>query len=249
MASLRGEERARYVADMFNRIARRYDLMNFIMSGGRHGPWRRKATALAVEGLPDGLPRGKALDVAAGTGDFSIDLANRPEVQSVAGLDFAREMMLLGIPKTERKGVADSVSFIQGDAHKLPFADESFICATVGFGIRNFTDVPKALREMARVVIPGGRVISLEIVRMDGKDPISWAARLHFRYVTPWLGALIAGDREAYTYLPESAQSFMSADELTKAMEEAGLKVTVQKKLALGAVAIHVGEKRDGAGD
>ena len=241
MASLKGEERARYVADMFNRIARRYDLMNFIMSGGRHGPWRRKATAMAVEGL-----HGDALDVAAGTGDFSIDLANRDEVESVAGLDFASEMMLLGIPKTERKGVADSVSFIQGDAHELPFADDSFICATVGFGIRNFTDVPAALREMKRVVIPGGRVVSLEIVRMDGKDPISWAARLHFRYVTPWLGALIAGDREAYTYLPESAQSFMSADELTDAMKDAGLNVTVQKKLALGAVAIHVGEKPAG---
>lgn len=238
MASLKGEERARYVSGMFNRIAPRYDLMNFIMSGGRHGPWRRKAAALAVEGL-----HGDALDVAAGTGDFSIDLANRAEVESATGLDFASEMMLLGIPKAERKGVADSVSFIKGDAHKLPFPDNSFICATVGFGIRNFTDVPAALREMARVIAPGGRVASLEIVRMDGKDPISRAARLHFRYVTPWLGALIAGDREAYTYLPESAQSFMSADELTDAMEDAGLKVTVQKKLALGAAAIHVGEK------
>ena len=238
MASLKGEERARYVSDMFNRIAPRYDLMNFIMSGGRHGPWRRKATALAVEGL-----HGDALDVAAGTGDFSIDLANRDEVESATGLDFASEMMLLGIPKTERKGVSDSVSFIRGDAHDLPFPDNSFICATVGFGIRNFTDVPKALSEMARVVIPGGRVVSLEIVRMDGKDPISWAARLHFRYVTPWLGALIAGDREAYTYLPQSAESFKSADELADAMEDAGLEVTVQKKLALGALAIHVGEK------
>ena len=244
MASLGGEERARYVADMFNRIARRYDLMNCIMSGGRHGPWRRKATALAVEGL-----HGDALDVAAGTGDFSIALARRDEVESVAGADFARKMMIRGIRKAKKKGVADSVSFIMGDAHELPFRDNTFICATVGFGIRNFTDVPKALSEMARVVKPGGRVVSLEIVRMDGKDPISWAARLHFRYVTPWLGALIAGDREAYTYLPESAQSFMSADELTDAMKDAGLKVTVQKKLALGAVAIHVGEKRDGAGD
>ena len=237
MASLKGDERARYVAGMFARISRRYDLMNSVMSGGRHYAWRRKAVALAVEGL-----RGDALDVAAGTGDFAFDLARRPEAESVFGLDFTREMMLLGIPKAERQGVADSVSFIAGDAHRLPFADDSFICATVGFGIRNFIDVPAALREMARVVAPGGRVVSLEIVRLDGNDPISLMARFHFRYVTPWLGALIAGDREAYTYLPQSAQSFMSAPELAAAMEDAGLKVVIQKKLALGTVAIHVGE-------
>ena len=241
MASLRGEARARYVAGMFARISRRYDLMNSVMSGGRHHAWRRKATALAVDGL-----RGDALDVAAGTGDFAFDLARRPETESVFGLDFTREMMLLGIPKAARQGVADSVSFIAGDAHRLPFADDSFICATVGFGIRNFTDVPAALREMARVVAPGGRVVSLEIVRLDGNDPISLAARFHFRYITPWLGALIAGDREAYTYLPQSAQSFMSADELAAAMESAGLKVVTQRKLALGTVAIHVGEKISG---
>lgn len=241
MASLKGEARARYVAGMFARISRRYDLMNSVMSGGRHHAWRRKATALAVDGL-----RGDALDVAAGTGDFAFDLARRPETESVFGLDFTREMMLLGIPKAARQGVSESVSFIAGDAHRLPFADDSFICAAVGFGIRNFTDVAAALGEMARVVAPGGRVVSLEIVRLDGNDPISLMARFHFRYITPWLGALIAGDREAYTYLPQSAQSFMSADELAAAMEDAGLKVVTQRKLALGTVAIHVGEKIGG---
>ena len=239
MALLKGEARARYVAGMFARISRRYDLMNSVMSGGRHYAWRRAAAALAVEGL-----RGNALDVATGTGDFAFDLARRPEVESVFGLDFAREMMLLGIPKAARRDEGGAVSFIEGDAHRLPFADGSFICATVGFGIRNFIDVPKALREMARVVTPGGRVVSLEIVRLDGNGLISRMARFHFRYVTPWLGAAIAGDREAYTYLPQSAQTFMSAPELTAAMEDAGLQVTARRELALGTVAIHVGEKR-----
>ena len=238
MASLKGEARARYVAGMFARISRRYDLMNSVMSGGRHHAWRRMAAALAVEGL-----RGDALDVATGTGDFAFDLARRPEVRSVFGLDFTREMMLLGIPKAARRRAGGAVSFVEGDAHRLPFADDSFICATVGFGIRNFIDVPKALREMARVVAPGGRVVSLEIVRLDGNGPVSRMARFHFRHVTPWLGAAIAGDREAYTYLPQSAQSFMSAPELTAAMEDAGLKVTARRDLALGTVAIHVGEK------
>ena len=238
MAQLKGGERARYVTEMFARISRRYDLMNSVMSGGRHHAWRRTATTLAVEGL-----RGRALDIATGTGDFAFDLARRPEVTSVVGLDFTREMMELGIPKAERQGVRQSVSFAEGDAHDLPFPDDSFICATVGFGIRNFIDAPQALSEMSRVVAPGGRVVSLEIVRQDGKGPISQLARFHFRYITPWIGGALAGDREAYTYLPQSAQGFMSAPELAGAMEDAGLEVATYRKLALGAVAIHVGMK------
>ena len=238
MAQLKGDRRARYVAGMFARISRRYDLLNTVMSGGRHYNWRRRATALAVEGLS-----GVALDVATGTGDFAFDLARRPEVTSVVGLDFTREMMRLGVQKAERQGVGRSVSFVEGDAHDLPFRDESFICATAGFGIRNFIDVPRALKEMARVVAPGGRVVSLEIVRLDGRGPVSRMARLHFRHVTPWLGALLAGDREAYTYLPQSAQGFMSSRELSRAMEDAGLEVAACIELALGTVAIHVGQK------
>ncbi len=223
---------------MFARISRRYDLMNTVMSGGRHYSWRRRATAAAVSGL-----RGVALDVATGTGDFAFDLARRPEVTSVVGLDFTREMMKLGLVKVARQGLSNSVWFTDGDAHDLPFPDDTFICATVGFGIRNFVDVPRALSEMARVVRPGGRVVALEIVRLDGRDPISQAARFHFRRVTPWLGALLAGDRDAYTYLPQSAQGFLSAEELTAAMEDVGLRVIEQTRLALGTAAIHVGEK------
>ena len=238
MAQLQGPERARYVTGMFARISRRYDLLNTVMSGGRHYAWRRKATALAVKDLT-----GIALDVATGTGDFAFDLAGREEVTSVVGLDFTREMMTLGLHKSARRDLGHLVTFTEGDAHELPFDDNSFICATVGFGIRNFIDVPTALREMARVVVPGGRVVSLEIVRQDGGDPISTLSRLHFRYATPWLGALLAGDREAYTYLPQSAQGFMSASELTEAMTDAGLEVKQCLGMALGAVAIHVGQK------
>jgi demethylmenaquinone methyltransferase/2-methoxy-6-polyprenyl-1,4-benzoquinol methylase len=115
----------------------------------------------------------------------------------------------------------------------------------VGFGIRNFTDVPRALGEMARVVRPGGRVVSLEIVRLDGLDAVSRLIQLHFRYVTPSLGALFAGDREAYTYLPESVEGFLSAGELAATMERSGLVKVTYRKLALGAVAIHVGEVGD----
>ena len=237
MAELKGRERARYVADMFGRISARYDLVNTLMTAGRHHAWRRMAAGTAA-----GTLDGPALDVATGTGDFAHQLALRPAVTGVVGLDFSRQMLDIAVHKTSEEGLDSLVSYTLGDAHALPFPDDHFICATVGFGVRNFTDVPRALGEMARVVRPGGRVVSLEIVRLDGLDAISRLIQLHFRYVTPWLGALFAGDREAYTYLPESVEGFLSAGELASTMERAGLVNVTYRKLALGAVAIHVGE-------
>jgi len=238
LAHLTGQERARYVTRMFARISRRYDLLNAVMSGGRHHAWRRMAARMAVEGLS-----GPALDVACGTGDFAFELARLPSVSSAIGIDFTREMLDVAEGKSERRRLAQKVRFTLGEAHALPFQDNQFICATVGFGIRNFADVQRALREMARVVVPGGRVVSLEIVRLEGKGPISRLLPLHFRYIAPLLGTLLAGDRQAYTYLPESVEGFLSARELSQAMEEAGLKNVRHKGLALGTVAIHVGQK------
>ena len=203
---------------MFARISRRYDRLNTIMSGGRHYAWRRRAAGMAVGELS-----GPALDVATGTGDFTFDLLRHPQVTHVVGLDFTRAMLPLAIEKSSDRGSDDRIDFVAGDAHALPFDDNQFICATVGFGVRNFIDVSLALREMRRVVRPGGRVVILEIVRQDGFNPIGKLFPLYFRRVTPWMGALFAGDREAYTYLPESVQGFLSADELAELMEGAGL--------------------------
>ena len=226
---------------MFARISRRYDRLNTIMSGGRHYAWRRRAAGMAVGELS-----GPALDVATGTGDFTFDLLGHPQVTNVVGLDFTRAMLPLAIEKSSDRGSDDRIDFVAGDAHALPFDDDQFICATVGFGVRNFIDVSLALREMRRVVRPGGRVVILEIVRQDGFNPIGKLFPLYFRRVTPWMGALFAGDREAYTYLPESVQGFLSADELAELMEGAGLVNVRYQSLALGTVAIHVGEKEVG---
>ena len=223
---------------MFARISRRYDRLNAIMSAGRHHAWRRIAVDMAVGDLS-----GPALDVATGTGDFAIDLSRKSQVSDVVGLDFTREMLLLAIQKTRRQGLGATAGYLAGDAHALPFQDDRFICATVGFGVRNFIDMPKALREMTRVVRPGGRVVILEIVRLEGLGPVGRLFPLYFRHVTPWLGAIFGGDREAYTYLPESVQGFLTAGEVAATMRDAGLANVTYRKLALGTVAIHVGDK------
>ena len=239
MAHLRGRERAQYVTRMFARISRRYDLLNTVMTAGRHHAWRRMAAEMAVGGLD-----GPALDVATGTGDFALALARSPSVSQVVGLDYTREILSLAKRKAQRKGSAKSLNLVVGDAHALPFPNDHFMCATVGFGVRNFTDASEALREMARVVRPGGRVVVLEIVRVEGRGPLSRLFPIYFRYVTPWLGAFLAGDREAYAYLPESVQEFLSAGELASMMHQVGLRNVTFRKIALGAVAIHVGEKQ-----
>lgn len=238
MAKLRGEERARYVSRMFGRISRRYDLLNTVMTGGMHYVWRRLAAGAATA---PGL-EGAALDVACGTGDFAFDLARKSGIEHVVGLDFVPEMLALAKGKAERQRLSEQTTFTVGDAHALPFADASFVCATVGFGVRNFIDAQRALSEMARVVRPGGRVVVLEIVRMEGKGPHSRALPWCFQRVAPILGAALAGDSEAYSYLPQSVDEFLSAAQLAEAMGSAGLQNVRRRSLGLGMVAMVSGE-------
>ena len=226
---------------MFERIAPRYDLLNTVMSAGRHHAWRRLAADVALGSL-----QGAALDVATGTGDFALELAARPQVTGVIGVDFTPVMLPIARRKSGelRSTSRDAdVRFAVADAHALPFADEQFICATVGFGVRNFADVSRALGEMTRVVVPGGRVVVLEIVPRARSDILGRAFRLYFRGVVPWLGAMLAGDREAYTYLPESVLGFSTAKDLAALMECAGLRNVQLGTLALGSVAILSGER------
>ena len=238
MAHLQGKDRARYVTRMFARISRRYDLLNTVMTAGRHHAWRRMATDAALADLS-----GPALDVATGTGDLALEMARTPPVSRVVGLDSTVEMLSVALRKAQRKGLAPRLSLLVGDAHSLPFPDGHFICAAVGFGVRNFIDPPRALKEMARVVRPGGRVVVLEIVRKEAESFVGKILPICFRYATPWLGAVLAGDRDAYSYLPESVQGFLSAKELASMMEDAGLSNVRFREVALGSVAIHVGEK------
>jgi demethylmenaquinone methyltransferase/2-methoxy-6-polyprenyl-1,4-benzoquinol methylase len=219
------------VRAMFDRIAGVYDLMNSVMTAGMHHRWRERAVDLAGIG-----PGDRALDVATGTGDLAIALARRagPEGE-VVGSDFSEPMLELARRK------APAITFEWGNALELPYEDDSFDAATVGFGARNFSDLGRGLSEMARVVRPGGRVVVLEITTPE-RPPLSWFFRLWFDRAVPMLGRF--ADSEAYTYLPSSVHRFPGARELGAELAAVGLADVRWLVTAGGIIAIHAGTVR-----
>jgi demethylmenaquinone methyltransferase/2-methoxy-6-polyprenyl-1,4-benzoquinol methylase len=213
---------------MFDRIARVYDVMNSVMTAGMHHRWRRRAAELARVG-----PGSRALDVATGTGDLAIELARRGA--EVTGSDFAPAMLEIARRK------APGLRFEEGDALELAYPDASFDAVTVGFGARNFGDLDRGLAEMARVTRPGGRVVVLEITTPT-KPPLSWFFRAWFDRIVPLLGR-VAGDPDAYTYLPSSVRRFPEPRELGRRMAAAGLDDVRWILTAGGIIAIHSGTK------
>jgi demethylmenaquinone methyltransferase/2-methoxy-6-polyprenyl-1,4-benzoquinol methylase len=219
---------------MFDRVARVYDLMNSVMTAGMHHRWRRRAADLAQVG-----PGSRALDVATGTGDLAVELAARGA--HVVGLDFSERMLELARAKAQRKPGASGIEFVHGNALELAWPDGSFDAATVGFGARNFADLERGLAELARVVRPGGRVVILEITT-PRKPPLSWFFRLWFDRIVPSLGRL-AGDRDAYTYLPSSVRRFPGPAQLGALLAAAGLERVRWTLTAGGIIAIHSGTR------
>jgi demethylmenaquinone methyltransferase/2-methoxy-6-polyprenyl-1,4-benzoquinol methylase len=225
------------VRAMFDRIAGLYDLLNTVMTAGLHHHWRRRAADLAGVG-----PGDHVLDVATGTGDLALELAARvaPDGE-VVGSDFSERMLELARTKaqTATPGLA-ALRFEPGNALKLPYPDGKFDAATVGFGARNFADLEQGLREMARVVHPGGRVVVLEITTPT-RPPLSTFFRLWFDRVVPGLGRL-AGQEQAYSYLPASVKRFPAPAPLAATMSRCGLGEIRYVLTAGGIVAIHAGE-------
>ncbi|MEN6356454.1 MAG: bifunctional demethylmenaquinone methyltransferase/2-methoxy-6-polyprenyl-1,4-benzoquinol methylase UbiE [Armatimonadota bacterium] len=225
-----------YVESLFSSIASKYDLLNSVLSLTRHRAWRR--FAVSKSGIEQG---GHALDVCCGTGDFAFELAREVGHNgSVIGVDFSVPMLEIAKKKAQRIGLTN-VDFFAANACALPFADNSFDCATVGFGLRNVADLSKALDEMTRVVKPGGRVVNLEISRV--RSPLLrplW--KLYFYYLTPRTASLFRAKRSAYEYLPESVRGFISREELAKRMESSGLRDVRFYDLMFGAVCVHVGK-------
>jgi demethylmenaquinone methyltransferase/2-methoxy-6-polyprenyl-1,4-benzoquinol methylase len=230
MAQLTGRERSEYVQGMFTRIAGRYDLMNRLMTGGQDIRWRRQVIQLAR------LQRnGRLLDIGTGTGDLAREaLAQVPEAKVVAA-DFTLAMMRVG----QRRGL---MNFSSADALRLPFADASFDAVVSGFLMRNVSDLQRALQEQHRVLKRGGRIVILDTTRPKKNllSPLIW---LHMHTVIPLLGRVLTGSSEAYRYLPETTEGFVTAENLASRLAAIGFKRVNYERLMLGTIAIHWAQK------
>jgi demethylmenaquinone methyltransferase/2-methoxy-6-polyprenyl-1,4-benzoquinol methylase len=208
--------KAEAVRAMFTRIAARYDLMNSVMTGGRHHAWRR-VTARAVAGAPAGL----ALDLATGTGDLALAVRAAAPGRVVVGADFSEAMLAQARAKLTARGER-RMPLLAADALALPFGDATFACVTSAFLLRNLADLPAGLAEM----------------RVRGWDAVFG---LYFNRLVPLIGSAVAGDRAAYTYLPQSVERFVTPAELTRLMTGAGLRDVRYRRLGLGTIGLHVG--------
>ena len=230
MTQLTGDERAKYVQNMFTRIAGRYDLMNRLMTGGQDIRWRKRVIELARMNEHASL-----LDLGTGTGDLAREaLSQFPQAKIVAA-DFTLEMMRVG-QKTS------PLDFSSADALRLPFNDLFFDAVVSGFLMRNVIDLQKALEEQYRVLKKGGRIVILDTTRPKRNilSPLIW---LHLHFVIPTIGGLLTGSRDAYRYLPDTTEGFVTAEELATRMAIAGFKKIDFQRFMFGTVAIHWGEK------
>lgn len=223
----------RTVRAMFDGIAPRYDLANTLLSLGLDRRWRRAAVRAALAVRPD-----RILDVATGTAELALALKRaRPEAE-VRGVDVAERMLEVGRTKSARAGLR--VALETGDGMDLPYEDASFDVVTVGYGLRNFTDVDAGLREFRRVLSSGGRLVVLEFPPPPGGS-FGRLFRAYFTRLLPRLGGLISGDREAYAYLPASVLAFPEPEALAARMEAAGFEAVTWTSQTLGISALHVG--------
>lgn len=227
----------RRIGEMFDRVAPRYDFLNRTLSAGRDAGWRRRAIALARLG-----PGEHALDVGVGTGDLAFGLLAASDPTSrVTGIDLSEEMLRRAQDRATALHVASRFMAVAANAEALPFPDGSFDRVTAAFAVRNFGDLASGLREMRRVLAPGGRAVILEL-----STPPNRAVRtgfdLYFHRLSPRIAALLGGDADAYRYLPRSVRRFPDADALAAILRSAGFGRIRFERLALGIAAIHVAE-------
>jgi demethylmenaquinone methyltransferase / 2-methoxy-6-polyprenyl-1,4-benzoquinol methylase len=224
------------VQKMFNDISGRYDFLNHFLSLGIDFIWRRKFVSQLSSSGPDSV-----LDVATGTGDLAILIAQR-KTEHVTGIDIAENMLAIAKEKSVQKQLQVKLTFAEGDAEDIPFPDETFDAVTVAFGVRNFENLDKGLSEMKRVLKPGGVMMILEF-----SHPVSfpWKQLYNFysRFMIPFFGKIISGDEKAYTYLPESVAAFPSGKDFLDILERVGMKKSSERPLTFGIATIYAGEK------
>ncbi len=232
------ENKESYVQDLFNSIAGKYDLVNTLLSLGMDKSWRK----LTVK-RSELQPGGKGLDVCCGTGMLAMELTEAAgKAGQVIGLDFSESMLAVAKQNLQTFPLRDRLELIQGNAMALPFADSSFDCVTVGWGLRNVPDIQGALREMVRVVKPGGKVVSLDMAKPSAPvfKQVYW---LYFEKLVPIMGKIWAGKKSAYSYLHDSTKVFPHQAELAKIFAGTGLVETKYQDLCGGVVAVVEGRK------
>lgn len=230
MTQLTGKERATYVQNMFTKIASRYDLMNRLMTGGQDIRWRKRVIQLARLSSHSSL-----LDLGTGTGDLAREALTQAPNAKVVAADFTLEMMRVG----QKNG---ALNFSTADALRLPFGHASFDAVVSGFLMRNVIDLQKAIQEQYRVLKNGGRIVILDTTRPK-KNLLSPFIRLHMHFVIPTLGGLLTGVKDAYRYLPETTEGFVTAEEMASRLAAAGFKRVGYQRYMFGTIAIHWGEK------
>ncbi|MGB9920397.1 MAG: demethylmenaquinone methyltransferase [Moorellales bacterium] len=234
----RGASKEIYVRHLFDSIAHRYDLLNTLLTFNLDKHWRRFAAARTGLG-----PGGAALDVCCGTGMLALELARLVGPHGkVVGLDFSEAMLRVAEKRLARRKEGAVIRLVRGNAVALPFPDNTFDCATIGFALRNVPDVEKTLMEMRRVVRPGGKVVSLELAH-PGVLGFRQAYQFYFYYLVPLLGRLGVGLKGPYSYLPNSVRRFPHQKEILTLFQALGLVDVRLFELTGGVVAVHVGTK------
>jgi demethylmenaquinone methyltransferase/2-methoxy-6-polyprenyl-1,4-benzoquinol methylase len=224
------------VATMFNNISKKYDFLNHLLSFGIDIYWRKKAIRLLQKEKPE-----KILDVATGTGDFAIEaLALNPK--EVIGVDISEGMLEVGREKIKKKNLENKISLQLGDSEKLLFNDNIFDAVIVSFGVRNFEDLEKGLKDMYRVLKPGGTTVIIEFSKPK-IFPFKQIYNFYFKAILPVVGKIISKDRAAYTYLPESVKSFPDGKDFLNILEKIGFKKTTCIPLTFGISSIYIGKK------
>ncbi len=230
------KEKAEEVEEMFDNIAHRYDFLNHLLSLGIDKLWRKKVIKLLKPEQPKVM-----LDVATGTADFALEAINlNPD--SVKGIDLSEGMLSHGRTKIAKRGLSNTIVLEKGDSQDMPYEDNTFDAITVGFGVRNFQNLSAGLKEMLRVLKPGGTIAILEFSKPT-VFPVKQIFYLYFRFILPLIGKYLSKDRRAYDYLPESVQTFPEGQALLDIMQKNGYRSTSCKRLTFGISSIYLGKK------
>ena len=224
------------VAQMFNSIAGKYDFLNHFLSAGIDIYWRKKAIDLLKPSQPKVL-----LDIATGTGDFAIE-ALRLQPHKIIGVDISEGMLAVGQEKLKRKKLTDKIALQLGDSENLSFPDNTFDAVTAAFGVRNFENLDQGLKEIYRVLKPGGKLVILEFSKPQA-FPFKQGYNFYFKNILPVFGKLISKDRAAYTYLPESVQAFPDGPDFIYILKQVGFNTTEWHSLTFGISSIYTGVK------